>query len=57
MEGGMTALALSSGQAADTFTMITLASAGDEIVSTTSLYGGAYNLFHLHAKEVIPCYG
>ncbi len=46
MEGGMAALALSSGQAAETLTMITLASAGDEIVSTTSLYGGTYNLFH-----------
>jgi len=39
-------LAVSSGQAAETLTMITLASAGDEIVSTTSLYGGTYNLFH-----------
>src|SRR5262249_60654547 len=37
---------LSSGQAAETLTMLTLASAGDEIVSTTSLYGGTYNLFH-----------
>jgi O-acetylhomoserine (thiol)-lyase len=46
MEGGMAALALSSGQAAETLTMLTLASAGDEIVSTTSLYGGTYNLFH-----------
>jgi O-acetylhomoserine (thiol)-lyase len=46
MEGGMAALALSSGQAAETLTVITLASAGDEIVSTTSLYGGTYNLFH-----------
>ena len=46
IEGGMAALALSSGQAAETLTMITLASAGDEIVSTTSLYGGTYNLFH-----------
>src|SRR4029434_10019347 len=46
MEGGMAALALSSGQAAEPLTMLTLASAGDEIVSTTSLYGGTYNLFH-----------
>src|SRR5215471_20297214 len=46
LEGGMAALALSSGQAAETLTMITLANAGDEIVSTTSLYGGTYNLFH-----------
>src|SRR5262250_1144195 len=46
LEGGMAALAVSSGQAAETLTMLTLASAGDEIVSTTSLYGGTYNLFH-----------
>jgi O-acetylhomoserine (thiol)-lyase len=46
MEGGMAALAVSSGQAAETLTILTLASAGDEIVSTTSLYGGTYNLFH-----------
>src|SRR5215510_6181456 len=46
MEGGMAALALSSGQAAETLTIITIANAGDEIVSTTSLYGGTYNLFH-----------
>jgi O-acetylhomoserine (thiol)-lyase len=46
LEGGAAALALSSGQAAETLTILTLASAGDEIVSTTSLYGGTYNLFH-----------
>ncbi len=46
LEGGAAALALSSGQAAETLTVTTLASAGDEIVSTTSLYGGTYNLFH-----------
>lgn len=46
LEGGAAALALSSGQAAQTLTILTLAKAGDEIVSTTSLYGGTYNLFH-----------
>ena len=46
LEGGVAALALASGQAAETLTMLTLARAGDEIVSTTSLYGGTYNLFH-----------
>src|ERR1700759_1799749 len=46
LEGGMAALALSSGQAAETLAILTLARAGDEIVSTTSLYGGTYNLFH-----------
>jgi O-acetylhomoserine (thiol)-lyase len=46
LEGGMAALALSSGQAGQTLTILTIAKAGDEIVSTTSLYGGTYNLFH-----------
>ena len=46
LEGGAAALATASGQAAETLTLTTLAAAGDEIVSTTSLYGGTYNLFH-----------
>src|SRR5579863_7297410 len=46
LEGGAAALATASGQAAETLTITTLAAAGDEIVSTTSLYGGTYNLFH-----------
>src|SRR3954470_11456263 len=46
LEGGAAALAVASGQAAETLTILTLASAGDEIVSSTSLYGGTYNLFH-----------
>ncbi len=46
LEGGAAALCLSSGQAAETLAITTLANAGDEIVSTTSLYGGTYNLFH-----------
>jgi O-acetylhomoserine (thiol)-lyase len=46
LEGGAAGLATASGQAAETLTLTTLASAGDEIVSTTSLYGGTYNLFH-----------
>jgi O-acetylhomoserine (thiol)-lyase len=46
LEGGVAALATASGQAAETLTIMTLASVGDEIVSTTSLYGGTYNLFH-----------
>jgi len=46
LEGGAAGLAMASGQAAETLTILTLASAGDEIVSTTSLYGGTYNLFH-----------
>jgi O-acetylhomoserine (thiol)-lyase len=46
LEGGVAALATASGQAAETLAITTLAGAGDEIVSTTSLYGGTYNLFH-----------
>src|SRR3984957_3001580 len=46
LEGGAAGLATASGQAAETLTILTLASAGEEIVSTTSLYGGTYNLFH-----------
>jgi len=46
LEGGAAALATASGQAAETLAILTLAKAGDEIISTTSLYGGTYNLFH-----------
>ncbi|MEJ7617241.1 MAG: O-acetylhomoserine aminocarboxypropyltransferase/cysteine synthase family protein, partial [Pyrinomonadaceae bacterium] len=46
LEGGVAALALASGPAAETLAILTIARSGDEIVSTTSLYGGTYNLFH-----------
>jgi O-acetylhomoserine (thiol)-lyase len=46
LEGGAAALATASGQAAETLAITTLAAAGDEIVSSASLYGGTYNLFH-----------
>lgn len=46
LEGGVAAVATASGQAAITLALLTLAKAGDEIVSTTNLYGGTYNLFH-----------
>ena len=45
LEGGVAGLATASGMAAETMALTTLASAGDEIVSTTSLYGGTYTLF------------
>ncbi|EFU38372.1 O-acetylhomoserine aminocarboxypropyltransferase [Paenibacillus vortex V453] len=45
LEGGAGALATSSGQAAITFSVLNIAGAGDEIVSSSSLYGGTYNLF------------
>ena len=46
LEGGVAALFLSSGQAAETFAILNLAVAGDHIVSSPRLYGGTYNLFH-----------
>jgi O-acetylhomoserine (thiol)-lyase len=46
LEGGVAALFLSSGQAAETFAILNLASAGDHIVSSPRLYGGTYNLLH-----------
>jgi O-acetylhomoserine (thiol)-lyase len=46
LEGGVAALLLSSGQAAETIAILNLAEAGDHIVSSPSLYGGTYNLFH-----------
>ncbi|GAA0137369.1 homocysteine synthase [Paenibacillus sp. YSY-4.3] len=45
LEGGVGALATSSGQAAITFSILNIAGAGDEIVSSSTLYGGTYNLF------------
>ncbi|MBA2288940.1 MAG: O-acetylhomoserine aminocarboxypropyltransferase/cysteine synthase [Chloroflexia bacterium] len=46
LEGGTAAVAFASGQSAETLAITNIASVGDEIVSTTSLYGGTYNLFH-----------
>ncbi len=45
LEGGVGALGVSSGQSATAFAIINIASAGNEIVSSSSLYGGTYNLF------------
>ncbi|MCG8027788.1 MAG: aminotransferase class I/II-fold pyridoxal phosphate-dependent enzyme [Candidatus Thiodiazotropha taylori] len=45
MEGGVGALALASGMAAITYAIQCIASSGDNIVSTSQLYGGTYNLF------------
>ena len=45
LEGGVAALALASGQAASAFAVQNLARAGDNIVSSTDLYGGTWNLF------------
>src|SRR5271154_5013189 len=46
LEGGSHGVATASGQAAETLAITTLARAGDEIISSNSLYGGTYNLFH-----------
>jgi len=53
MEGGIAALALASGQAAITYSIMTIAEAGDNIVSASTLYGGTYNLF----AHTLPQYG
>ncbi len=53
LEGGVAALATSSGQAAETLAFLTIAKAGDELVSATSLYGGTYNLL----KVTLPRLG
>ena len=45
LEGGVGALALSSGQAAITYSILNIAGSGDEIVTSSNLYGGTYNLF------------
>ncbi len=53
LEGGIAALALASGQAAITYAIMTIAEAGDNIVATSALYGGTYNLF----AHTLPQYG
>jgi O-acetylhomoserine (thiol)-lyase len=46
LEGGVGALLVSSGQAAETLAILNVAASGDHLVSSPSLYGGTYNLFH-----------
>ncbi len=46
LEGGVGGLLVSSGQAAETLAILNIAEAGDHVVSSPSLYGGTYNLFH-----------
>jgi O-acetylhomoserine (thiol)-lyase len=53
LEGGLAALALASGQAATTYSILTIAEAGDNIVASSALYGGTYNLF----AHTMPQYG
>ena len=53
LEGGSAALALASGAAAITYTILNIAGAGDNIVSSKTIYGGTYNLF----DHTLPTYG
>ena len=53
MEGGIAGLALASGMAAITYAIMTIAEAGDNIVTSSTLYGGTYNLF----AHTLPRYG
>ncbi len=46
LEGGVAALAVASGQAAESIALLNLAENGGHVVSSASLYGGTYNLFH-----------
>jgi O-acetylhomoserine (thiol)-lyase len=46
LEGGVAALAVSSGQSATTLALLNIAEAGDHVVASASLYGGTYNLLH-----------
>ena len=53
MEGGVGALAVSAGSAAITYALMTIAEVGDNIVTTSTLYGGTYNLF----AHTLPRFG
>jgi len=53
LEGGVGALALASGQAAITYALQTITEAGQNVISSTALYGGTYNLF----AHTFPQYG
>jgi O-acetylhomoserine (thiol)-lyase len=53
LEGGIAALAVASGQSAITYSILTIAEAGDNIVSAATLYGGTYNLF----AHTLPQFG
>ena len=52
LEGGTAALLLASGQAAATLAVLNIAEAGDHIVSSSSIYGGTYNLFKYTLKKL-----
>lgn len=52
LEGGVAAILTSSGQAASTFSILNLCSAGDHVVCSAQIYGGTYNLFNASLKKL-----
>ena len=52
LEGGTAAMLTSSGQAATFFSVFNLAGAGDHVVSSSAIYGGSYNLFHVTMRRM-----
>jgi len=52
LEGGVGALATASGQFAETLAILTIANAGDEIISSSALYGGTYTLFSQSLRRI-----
>ena len=52
LEGGSAAMLTSSGQAANFYAVFNIASCGDHVVSSTSIYGGTYNLFAVTMKRM-----
>lgn len=52
LEGGVGALALSSGQSANFFAIINICSAGDHVISSSKIYGGTFNLFQVSLKKL-----
>lgn len=52
LEGGVGALALSSGQSASMFAILNICKAGDHVISSSSIYGGTYNLFDVSLRKL-----
>jgi O-acetylhomoserine (thiol)-lyase len=52
LEGGVAGMLTSSGQAASTFSILNLCSAGDHVVSSAQIYGGTYNLFNVSLRKL-----
>ena len=52
LEGGTAGMLTSSGQAASFFSVFNLASAGDHVISSSTIYGGTYNLFHVTMRKM-----